>query len=73
MKILITGGAGFIGQRLAHSLISAGSEVRIIDNFSPQVHVSYNLPKGLAGNVEFIKADICDHDALKIALSCWVG
>jgi len=68
-KILITGGAGFIGQRLARTLISTGSQVRIIDSFSPQIHAVNELPKDLACEVELIKADIRDREALKVALS----
>lgn len=38
MKILITGGAGFIGSSLALDLISRGHTVRVLDNLSPQIH-----------------------------------
>lgn len=38
MKILITGGAGFIGSALALDLISRGHTVRVMDNLSPQIH-----------------------------------
>jgi dTDP-L-rhamnose 4-epimerase len=37
-KILITGGAGFIGSNLALTLINKGYTVRVLDNLSPQVH-----------------------------------
>jgi dTDP-L-rhamnose 4-epimerase len=37
-KILITGGAGFIGSHLARRLLDKGYEVRILDNLSPQIH-----------------------------------
>ena len=33
-KIVITGGAGFIGSELAHRLLSEGHEVTVIDNLS---------------------------------------
>jgi UDP-glucose 4-epimerase len=33
-KVLVTGGAGFIGSNLAHELLARGDEVRILDNFS---------------------------------------
>lgn len=35
---LITGGAGFIGSRLAAALTAKGQQVTILDNFSPQIH-----------------------------------
>ncbi len=37
-KILISGGAGFIGSRLALKLLDKDYEVTILDNFSPQIH-----------------------------------
>jgi dTDP-L-rhamnose 4-epimerase len=38
MKILITGGAGFIGSNLATSLVARGHTVTVLDNLSPQIH-----------------------------------
>lgn len=67
-KILITGGAGFIGQRLARRLLKVGYQVCILDNFSPQIHSVECLDADLEGAVELIKADIRDKDLLKLAL-----
>lgn len=39
MKILITGGCGFIGQHLARQLVAAGHDVVAMDNLHPQVHL----------------------------------
>jgi dTDP-L-rhamnose 4-epimerase len=67
-KVLITGGAGFIGQRLARRLLKEGHQVRILDNFSPQIHSSEHLDADLVKSVELIKADVRDKDLLKLAL-----
>jgi dTDP-L-rhamnose 4-epimerase len=64
MKVLITGGAGFIGLRVAKALLKQGSQVRILDNFSPQIHATDTLPDDLAPHVELIKADVRDRDAM---------
>jgi dTDP-L-rhamnose 4-epimerase len=37
-RVLITGGAGFVGSHTADALLAAGHEVRIFDNLTPQVH-----------------------------------
>ena len=44
MRVLITGGVGFIGSFMAEKLLSLGYEVSILDNLDPQVH-----PSGLPG------------------------
>jgi len=38
MKVLITGGAGFIGSALAIALVNRGDTVTVLDNLSPQIH-----------------------------------
>jgi dTDP-L-rhamnose 4-epimerase len=68
MKVLITGGAGFIGQRLAKTLLDQGENVCILDSFNYQVHAHNELPEGLKARVQLIKADIRDREALKRAL-----
>jgi len=37
-RVLITGGAGFIGSNLALKLLQKGYEVSVLDNLSPQIH-----------------------------------
>lgn len=67
--VLITGGAGFIGQRLSRALLSQGARVRVLDNFGPQTHASDTLPPDLAAEVELVRADVRDRSAMKDALA----
>ena len=55
MKIIVTGGAGFIGSHLAEFLIKKGHRVIIIDNLSTG---RLNNIKSFKNKVKFIKADI---------------
>jgi len=68
-RVLITGGAGFIGSHLADELLRAGYEVRVLDNLCPQVHDgAREAPEYLSPEVEFIHADVRDGDALATSL-----
>lgn len=66
-RILITGGAGFVGSHLADALLKQGHEVRVFDNLTPQVHQS-GLPDYLAGEVNFVEGDLRDFDAVRDAI-----
>ncbi len=68
-RVLITGGAGFIGSRLARKLLTSGHEVSILDNFSPQVHGdNSDLPADLRGSVQLFRGDVRDADICRGAL-----
>jgi len=56
-KILVTGGAGFIGSHLVDRLLDDGHEVRILDNLELQVHSS-KKPDYLNKKAEFILGDV---------------
>jgi dTDP-L-rhamnose 4-epimerase len=61
MRILITGGAGFIGSHLADDLIARGHLVRALDVLSPQVHGdARSRPSYLHPDVELISGDVRD-------------
>lgn len=58
-KVLITGGAGFIGSHTADLLLKSGYQVRILDNLSPPVHrVGGSWPAYLDPKIEKIKGDV---------------
>lgn len=63
MKILITGGAGFIGSHLVDRLIERGDEVIVIDNLEPQVHQN-KRPDYLNPRAKYIFKDIGDKKTL---------
>ena len=64
-KVLVTGGAGFIGSNLADELIRQGARVVIIDNFSTGNRE--NLDE-ISGSFEFIEGDINDDAAVLKAI-----
>ncbi|MFH1038727.1 MAG: NAD-dependent epimerase/dehydratase family protein [PVC group bacterium] len=68
MKILCTGGAGFIGSFLVDELIRKGHEVRIYDNIEPQVHPGGKVPGYLNTEAEFIRESVLNYDALAKAV-----
>lgn len=66
---LVTGGAGFIGSFIVDELVERGYTVRIFDNLDPQVHLAGKIPAYLNRDVEFIRGDVRDYEALKKALN----
>jgi dTDP-L-rhamnose 4-epimerase len=68
-KILITGGAGFIGGHVARELLAAGYAVRALDNLSPQVHgPGARRPAYLDPRVELLVGDVRNAEAVRRAL-----
>src|SRR5215212_6463744 len=68
MRVLVTGGAGFIGSHLADRLLAEGHEVRALDDLDPQVHAGGERPEYLDPAVELVVADVRDRDALGKAM-----
>jgi dTDP-L-rhamnose 4-epimerase len=70
MRILITGGAGFIGSHLCDELLQCGHRVRVLDNLSAQVHGhAAARPAYLDAEVELLQGDVRDPSAVQRALA----
>ena len=72
-RVLITGGAGFIGSHAADAMLAAGYEVRLLDNLCAQVHGQIlgerrQRPDYLTGDAELIIGDVTDQRAVETAL-----
>lgn len=66
-KVLVTGGAGFIGSNVALKLIAKGYSVVVLDSLSEQIHGSNPdqtspLYMSINGKVDFIKGDVCKRE-----------
>lgn len=65
MNVLITGGAGFIGSRLAEKLAGDGAAVTVLDSLSAQIHgVNAEFPARLASAARCVRGDVCDGDLM---------
>ncbi|HLR33302.1 MAG TPA: SDR family NAD(P)-dependent oxidoreductase, partial [Fodinibius sp.] len=68
-RILITGGAGFIGSHLSDELLEHGYKVRVLDSLLAQVHgMARDRPDYLNDRVELIKGDVRDKNLVRHAL-----
>jgi dTDP-L-rhamnose 4-epimerase len=74
MRVLVTGGAGFIGSHLVDRLVARGDAVTVLDNLDPQVHgAGATAPAHIAGHVaagavDFLRGDVRDPAAVARAL-----
>ena len=66
MRILVTGGAGYIGSHTCVELLNQGQEVVVVDNLCNSSEESLNRVKQITGkDVTFYKADLLDKDAME--------
>lgn len=68
MRVLVTGGAGFIGSHTVDLLLRRGYEVRILDNLTPPVHPQKKRPVYLPKEAEFVLGDVRDRCAVEKSL-----
>jgi len=63
VKLLVTGGAGYIGSVVAHQLVEAGHETTVLDNLSK------GYERAVPEEARFIEADLLDAEGLKVVLT----
>ena len=66
IEYLVTGGAGFIGSNIVHTLVDAGNRVRVLDNLSTGREGNLS---DIAGKIELVKGDIRDVETVKKAVA----
>jgi dTDP-L-rhamnose 4-epimerase len=66
MRVLVTGGAGFIGSHLVDRLVANGHDVLVLDSLDPQVHDG--VPEHVSDDAEFVKGDVRDRELVRSCL-----
>lgn len=73
MRVLVTGGAGFIGSHLVDALVARGHDTVVLDNLDPQVHgAGVARPRHLEAHlrakaIQFVQGDVTDAAAVRVA------
>lgn len=70
MRVLVTGGAGYIGSHTCLELLMAGHEVAVIDNLSNSKEIVFDRIQRICGRrPTFYRGDVCDSDRVAVVLS----
>jgi dTDP-L-rhamnose 4-epimerase len=67
-RVLVTGGAGFIGRAVCNELLRRGNEVRVLDSLIEQVHGDRERPEDFPDDAELIVGDIRNKDVVARSL-----
>lgn len=65
-RVLVTGGAGFIGSHITHALVQRGDKVRVLDNLCTGFKANFS---DVAQDVEFIEGDVADESIVARAMT----
>jgi len=68
MRVLVTGGAGFIGSHTVDTLLEKGHKVRVLDSLAPPVHPGGRKPAYMPDDVDFVLGDVRNRNDMVNAL-----
>jgi dTDP-L-rhamnose 4-epimerase len=68
-RILVTGGAGFIGRAVTKELLNRGNEVRVLDSLIEQVHGDRERPEDFPDGAELVVGDVRNKDVVARSLN----
>ena len=68
MRVLVTGGAGFIGSHLIRALLDRGDAVTVLDNFDPAYDTEIKLANIAGLPIQLVEGDVRDRAAVEEAL-----
>jgi len=63
MKLLVTGGAGFIGSNFVRARVGAGDQIVVLDQLTYAGHL--DSLEGVLDRIDFVRGDICDPDVVR--------